>query len=36
MNVTPFALTNPIFLDANTNGVYDPAKEHGHHTDDAQ
>lgn len=35
VNVTPFALTNPIFLDANTNGVYDPVKGHGAHSSDA-
>lgn len=29
--VTPFALTNPIFLDANGNGTYDPALPHGAH-----
>jgi hypothetical protein len=34
VNVTPFALTNPIFLDSNTNGVYDPAKKHGAHSDE--
>jgi len=26
-----FALTNPIFLDANGNGTYDPALPHGAH-----
>jgi hypothetical protein len=36
VNVTPFALTNPVFLDANVNGVYDPAKEHGAHTSSAE
>jgi hypothetical protein len=34
VEVTPFAMTNPIFLDANVNGVYDPAKAHGTHTAD--
>ena len=29
--VTPFALTNPIFLDANANGKYDPVLPHGPH-----
>ncbi len=32
MSVTPFALTNPIFLDADGNGVYDPVLPHGAHT----
>jgi hypothetical protein len=36
VNVTPFAMTNPIFLDANVNGVYDPAKEHGSHTSSSE
>ena len=31
VSVTPFALTNPIFLDANTNAIYDPALPHGSH-----
>ncbi len=31
VNVHPFALTNPIFLDANTNGKYDPPTPHGAH-----
>jgi hypothetical protein len=31
VNVRPFALTNPIFLDANTNKVYDPVIKHGSH-----
>ena len=34
-NVTPFALTNPIFLDANTNGKYDPIFPHGTHVTNA-
>jgi hypothetical protein len=29
--VHPFALTNPIFLDANGNGKYDPVLPHGSH-----
>lgn len=29
--VHPFALTNPIFLDVNGNGTYDPALAHGAH-----
>ena len=29
--VHPFALTNPIFLDADGNGKYDPVLPHGHH-----
>ncbi len=32
VSVTPFALTNPIFLDADGNGVYDPVLPHGAHT----
>ena len=31
VSVTPFALTNPIFLDATGNGKYDPALPHGAH-----
>jgi hypothetical protein len=31
VSVTPFAPTNPIFLDANTNGKYDPPTAHGDH-----
>jgi hypothetical protein len=31
VSVTPFALTNPIFLDTNGNGKYDPAVPHGAH-----
>jgi hypothetical protein len=31
VSVTPFALTNPIFLDANANGTYDPVLPHGAH-----
>jgi hypothetical protein len=31
VSVTPFALTNPIFLDANANGTYDPVLPHGKH-----
>ena len=31
VTVHPFALTNPIFLDANTNGKYDPPTPHGPH-----
>jgi hypothetical protein len=31
VSVTPFALTNPIFLDTEGNGVYDPAVSHGDH-----
>jgi hypothetical protein len=31
INVHPFALTNPIFLDANGNGKYDPPLPHGSH-----
>jgi hypothetical protein len=31
ISVTPFALTNPIFLDANANGAYDPPVAHGPH-----
>ncbi len=33
VSVTPFALTNPIFLDANGNGKYDPPTPHGTHED---
>jgi hypothetical protein len=34
VTVHPFALTNPIFLDANGNGKYDPPTPHGaHHVD---
>jgi hypothetical protein len=29
--VRPLALTNPLFLDANDNGKYDPAYRHGGH-----
>ena len=32
VTVFPFALTNPIFLDVDGNGVYDPPLPHGHHT----
>jgi hypothetical protein len=32
VSVTPFALTNPIFLDANANAVYDPVFPHGTHS----
>jgi hypothetical protein len=36
VTVHPFALTNPIFLDANANGSYDPPVAHGaHHADHA-
>jgi hypothetical protein len=35
VSVTPFALTNPIFLDANANGKYDPILPHGSHADHA-
>jgi hypothetical protein len=35
VSVTPFALTNPIFLDANANAKYDPVLPHGTHTDQA-
>jgi hypothetical protein len=31
VSVTPFALTNPIFLDSNVNGTYDPVLSHGVH-----
>ncbi|MEO7729520.1 MAG: hypothetical protein ABIY55_01000 [Kofleriaceae bacterium] len=31
VSVTPFALTNPIFLDSDGNGVYDPVLPHGPH-----
>jgi hypothetical protein len=31
VSVHPFALTNPIFLDANANGKYDPPIAHGTH-----
>jgi hypothetical protein len=31
VTVFPFALTNPIFLDADGNGVYDPVLPHGTH-----
>ena len=31
VTVHPFAMTNPIFLDANTNGKYDPIESHGTH-----
>jgi hypothetical protein len=31
VTVHPFALTNPIFLDANGNGKYDPPTPHGKH-----
>ena len=31
VTVFPFALTNPIFLDANGNGKYDPVLPHGTH-----
>lgn len=31
VEVRPFALTNPIFLDANNNGKYDPVLPHGTH-----
>jgi hypothetical protein len=31
--VHPFALTNPIFLDTNGNGKYDPPLPHGTHTE---
>ena len=31
VTVHPFALTNPIFLDANGNGKYDPVLPHGDH-----
>jgi len=34
VSVTPFALTNPIFLDANANGKYDPPIAHGAHASD--
>ncbi len=34
VSVTPFALTNPIFLDANGNGKYDPAVPHGAHAEE--
>ncbi|MBV8758497.1 MAG: CehA/McbA family metallohydrolase [Deltaproteobacteria bacterium] len=33
VTVHPFALTNPIFLDVNGNGKYDPPLPHGTHTD---
>ena len=32
--VTPFAMTNPIFLDANVNHKYDPVLPHGPHASD--
>ena len=32
VTVFPFALTNPIFLDVDGNGKYDPALPHGDHT----
>ncbi|HTR51804.1 MAG TPA: CehA/McbA family metallohydrolase [Kofleriaceae bacterium] len=35
VNVTPFAMTNPIFLDTNGNGKYDPVLPHGDHADHA-
>jgi hypothetical protein len=35
VSVTPFALTNPIFLDANANSKYDPVLPHGAHTEHA-
>jgi hypothetical protein len=35
VKVTPFALTNPIFLDTNGNGKYDPVLPHGSHADHA-
>jgi hypothetical protein len=35
VSVTPFALTNPIFLDANVNGKYDPVFGHGKHQSEA-
>jgi len=31
VTVFPFAITNPIFLDADGNGTYDPALPHGTH-----
>jgi hypothetical protein len=31
VSVTPLALSNPIFLDANTNGKYDAVRVHGDH-----
>jgi hypothetical protein len=34
--VHPFALTNPIFLDANGNGVCDPGTPHGNHALDRE
>ncbi len=34
VSVTPFALTNPIFLDADLNGQYDPPIAHGSHASD--
>jgi hypothetical protein len=30
-DVRPLALTNPVFLDQNVNGVYDPPQRHGLH-----
>jgi hypothetical protein len=36
VDVHPFALTNPIFLDANGNGKYDPVLPHGDHTATAE
>jgi hypothetical protein len=35
VTVFPFALTNPIFLDANGNGKYDPVLPHGTHSKNA-
>lgn len=36
VTVHPFAMTNPIFLDANANGKYDPIQSHGTHVRDAE
>ncbi|HEY1558795.1 MAG TPA: CehA/McbA family metallohydrolase [Kofleriaceae bacterium] len=36
VNVTPFAMTNPIFLDTNGNGKYDPVLPHGDHVEHAE
>jgi hypothetical protein len=35
VEVTPFALTNPVLIDTNGNGTYDPALHHGDHGDHA-
>jgi len=35
-SVTPFALTNPIFLDSDGNGKYDPPVAHGDHGSHAE